>query len=295
VIMQKITAAYLRTHPLPDHREAADKQQRGRALVVAGSVEIVGAALLASLGVLRAGAGILQVATCRTAADHLRVAMPEALVIGCHETPAGGIALAVIDRLTVVGSDCDAILIGPGMVDEAAVAQVTLELLTKVSGPTFILDAEAFVQMREHCDVLGAHKGSVVATPHCGEMAKFMNVSRDEIERNPEAFALKASGMTGAVIALKGALTYIANPAGESWVCDHGCIGLGTSGSGDTLAGILTGLVARGATLEAAAYWSTYLHAEAGQRLTRKLGAVGFLAREIPGEIPRIMEDLRNV
>jgi NAD(P)H-hydrate repair Nnr-like enzyme with NAD(P)H-hydrate dehydratase domain len=180
------------------------------------------------------------------------------------------------------------------MVDEAAIADVTLALLTKVSGPTFILDAEAFVQMREHCDVLRAHKVSVVATPHSGEMAKFLNVSRDEIERKPGAFALKASEMTGAVIALKGAMTHIANPAGKSWICDHGCIGLGTSGSGDTLAGILTGLVARGAAPETAAYWSTYLHAEAGQRLTRKLGAVGFLAREIPAELPRIMEDLKN-
>jgi ADP-dependent NAD(P)H-hydrate dehydratase len=69
---------------------------------------------------------------------------------------------------------------------------------------------------------------------------------------------------------------------------------LGTSGSGDTLAGILSGLVARGAAPETAAYWSTYLHAEAGQLLTKQIGPVGFLSREIPAEIPRITEDLKD-
>lgn len=291
-MVQKITAEYLRAHPLPDHREATDKQQRGRALVVAGSVEIVGAAMLAALGVLRAGAGILQVATCRSGAASLRVAMPEALVIGADETTVGGIDPSAAGRVAAVASDCDAILLGPGMVDEDAVAKLTLSLLTGVTGPTFVLDAEAFVQMRKYCDVLLKQKTRIVATPHSGEMAKFLNVSRDEIDRKPETFVQKVSEMTGAVIVLKGAVTHIANPAGKCWVCNHGCVGLGTSGSGDTLAGILTGLVARGAPPEAAAYWSTYLHAEAGQRLTRKLGAVGFLAREIPGEIPRILEDI---
>jgi ADP-dependent NAD(P)H-hydrate dehydratase len=292
--VQKITPSYLSANPLPDHRNANDKQQRGRALVIAGSVEIAGAALLASLGALRAGAGILQVATCRASAAHLRMAMPEALVVDCDETPAGGIHPSAAVRLAELASDCDAVLVGPGMVDEAAVAELTLGLLNKASRASFILDAEAFVQMRDHLGVLQRQVGRLVVTPHTGEMAKFLNVPRDQIDEQPEAFGKKACDLTGAVVALKGAITHIVSPSAESWMCNHGCIGLATSGSGDTLAGILSGLVARGARLEVAAIWGTYLHAEAGQRLTKRHGAVGFLAREIPDEIPRIMEDLRK-
>ena len=90
------------------------------------------------------------------------------------------------------------------------------------------------------------------------------------------------------------AVTHIVSPSGKSWLCDHGCIGLATSGSGDTLAGILAGLLARGAGVDRAACWSVFIHAEAGQRLTKSYGRVGFLAREIPQEVPRIMEDLQN-
>lgn len=223
----------------------------------------------------------------------MRMAIPEALVVGCDETPVGGIHPSAAVRLAELASGCDAVLIGPGMVDEDAVAELTLALL-KANQVNFILDAEAFVQMRNHLDAFKRHANRVVVTPHSGEMAKFLGVAREEIEEKSEVFAQKACDLTGAVVALKGAITYIVGPSAESWICDHGCIGLATSGSGDTLAGIASGLLARGARPEIAAIWATYLHAEAGQRLAKRLGAVGFLAREILDEIPRIMEDLRK-
>jgi ADP-dependent NAD(P)H-hydrate dehydratase len=293
VNLQKITPTFLRQHPLPDHQEASDKQQRGRVLVIAGSVEIPGAALLASLGALRTGAGLLQVATCQSAAPHVRMAMPEALVVGCAETSGGGIDPSALPRLVELASDCDSVLLGPGMVDGDAVAALTLALLREAVGPCYVLDASAFVQMRTHRDDLINQRGRVVVTPHAGEMAKFLGVMREEVDREPLSAAQMAAALIGGVVALKGAITHIVSPSGESWLCDHGCIGLATSGSGDTLAGILAGLLARGVEPCFAACWSAYLHAESGQRLTKRHGAVGFLAREIPGEVPRIMEDLK--
>jgi ADP-dependent NAD(P)H-hydrate dehydratase len=293
VNLQKITPAFLLHHPLPDHRAASDKQQRGRVLVIAGSVENPGAALLASQGALRAGAGLLQVATCQSAAPHLRIAMPEALVVGCAETSGGGIDPSALPRLVELASGCDCVLLGPGMVDADAVEALTLALLREAVGPCYVLDASAFVQMRTHRDDFISQRGRIVVTPHSGEMAKFLGVTRKEVDREPLAAARKAAAVIGGVVALKGAVTHIVSSSGESWLCEHGCIGLATSGSGDTLAGILAGLLARGGAPGPAACWSAYLHAEAGQRLTKSRGAVGFLAREIPGEIPRIMEDLK--
>jgi ADP-dependent NAD(P)H-hydrate dehydratase len=290
--LKRVTPKFLFGNPLPDHKADGDKQERGRVLIVAGSVEIPGAALLASLGAMRAGAGILQIATCQTSASQLGIAMPEAMVVGCRETARGGIDPSVVPRLVELASECDAVLLGPGMTDGEAVAALALALLTEVRGPVFVLDASAFTSMREQSDILQRNGGRVVGTPHSGEMAKFLDITREAVEADPITAAHKAAAVVGGVVALKGKATHIVDPSGQSWLCEHGCIGLATSGSGDTLAGILAGLLARGAAPSLAAVWSVYLHAEAGQRLAARTGTVGFLAREIPREIPRIMEDI---
>jgi ADP-dependent NAD(P)H-hydrate dehydratase len=94
------------------------------------------------------------------------------------------------------------------------------------------------------------------------------------------------------VIALKGAITHIAAPDARVWRHQGGNSGLATSGSGDVLAGLIAGLVARGATLEQAAAWGVALHARAGERLAQRLGPLGYLARELPTEVPSIMGSL---
>ncbi len=288
-----VTPDFLHTHPLPRHEQECDKQARGRVLVVAGSVEMPGAALLAGLGALRAGAGILQIATCRSAASHLAMAMPEAMVVGCRETPAGGIDPANASRLTELGSGCNAVLIGPGMMDEAAVAELTSELLKRLETPVFVLDASAFATLNPTA-LPGGHAGKIVVTPHSGEMAKFLALPREEVERAPLHAARQAAAALQAVIAMKGASTHVVSPDGEAWLCENGSIGLATSGSGDTLAGILAGLLARGTHPALATVWAVYMHAEAGRRLAKRNGTLGLLAREIPGEIPGIMQELSD-
>jgi hydroxyethylthiazole kinase-like uncharacterized protein yjeF len=287
--LQKIDVEFLRENPLPLPEKEGDKQERGRVLVIAGSAEIPGAALLSALGALRAGAGILQIATCRSVAPQLGMAMPEAMVVGCRETPNGGIDAADAERLTELAAECDAVLIGPGMVDPPAVARLTHALLHSGQRPAFVLDALAFTCLRD-CP-LSKTNGNIVATPHAGEMANFLAVSRDLISAKPLDFAVRASALINGVVALKGAKTHIASPQGGAWLCDHGSIALATSGSGDTLAGILAGLLARGAPPVLATQWAVYAHGEAGRRLARH-GTYGVLAREIPGEIPNILQEL---
>ncbi|HEV7881833.1 NAD(P)H-hydrate dehydratase [Bradyrhizobium sp.] len=289
-----VTAELLRAHPLPRHDQESDKQARGRVLVIAGSAEVPGAALLAGLGALRAGAGILQIATCRSAASHLGVAMPEAMVVGCRETPAGGIDPANAPRLTELGSGCDAVLIGPGMTDEPAVAELTSELLKRLQTPVFALDASAFVTLKAS-EMPSGRAGRIVVTPHSGEMAKFLNVQREQIDDAPLQAARRAAAALQAVVAMKGASTHVVAPDGEAWLSDNGSIGLATSGSGDTLAGILAGLLARGTHPPLATIWAVYMHGEAGRRLAKRNGTFGLLAREIPGEIPSIMQELSGV
>lgn len=290
-----VTVDMLRSMPLPYHAEGEDKNQRGRVLVIAGSVEVPGAALLAGIAALRAGAGKLQIATCRSVAPHLAVAVPEALVMGLDETPKGGISAEEAGRLSDRVSGCDAVVIGPGMMDSDAASLLTMRLLDQAKGcSNFVLDAAALLCLRDCRAGLQRHAGRVVITPHAGEMAALLDIPKSQVHDDPLAVARQAAAMLGVVVAMKGGCTHIVSPQGRAWSCEHGNIGLATSGSGDTLAGIITGLIARGASPVQATLWGVYLHGEAGNRLARTYGPVGFLARELLAEVPAIMAETEH-
>ncbi|MBV9395078.1 MAG: NAD(P)H-hydrate dehydratase, partial [Methylobacteriaceae bacterium] len=110
---RRVTPQFLRDHPLPRPEREGDKKQRGRVLVIAGSVEMPGAAYLAGVGALRAGAGTLRIATCRSSSARIGVALPEARVFGCRETRGGGIDPGDCAKLIELAETATAVLIGP--------------------------------------------------------------------------------------------------------------------------------------------------------------------------------------
>jgi NAD(P)H-hydrate repair Nnr-like enzyme with NAD(P)H-hydrate dehydratase domain len=127
----------------------------------------------------------------------------------------------------------------------------------------------------------------VVLTPNGGELAALL----DGEEREGLDAARWVAERYGAVVAAQG---WVATPGGDSWADEAGGIGLGTSGSGDVLAGAVGGLLARGAEPPQAAVWGQYLHAAAGDRLAARVGRVGFLARELLDELPLVLTGLRT-
>lgn len=289
-----LTADLLRRMALPQPKEGS-KEGRGQVLVVAGSVEVPGAALLAAVSALRAGAGKLQVATVASAAPHLGIAVPESMVIALPETADGGIEhREAAERLAPKADRADAVLIGPGMAEGEDATRLTLALLSKVPSQAFALDAACLVDLQRHAAIVRACEGRVVITPHAGEMAQLLDRSREAIESDPLKAARDASGLLRAVVVMKGAETYIVDPDGDAWMYGGGGTGLATSGSGDILAGILVGLLARGAKPSQAALWAVYLHGEAGTRLARSQGPLGFLARELAAEVPHILRDVEE-
>jgi ADP-dependent NAD(P)H-hydrate dehydratase len=289
-----ITSEFLGRIPLPQPAEDGDKDQRGRVLVIAGSTSVPGAALLAATAALRAGAGKLQIATCQSIATHLGLAVPEALILGLPETPSGEIDPSAAALLRERIARCDAVLIGPGMLDEQAVSALTAKLLDCDPGSAFVLDAGALGQLKDIAAILARHKGRMVITPHAGEMANLLGVDKDGVLSDPSKIAGRAARLLHCVVALKGPCTYIATPDGATWTYSDGNVGLATSGSGDTLAGIVAGLLARGVGPLEAAQWGVFLHGEAGNRLAQTRGPLGFLARELLAEIPTIMAKFRT-
>jgi len=280
-----VTAALLRRWPLPTTAGIAGKEQRGRVLVIGGSCEIPGAALLAAEAALRAGAGKLQIATARPVAMAMAVALPEARVVGLPATADGELRLQGAALWRDVART-DALLIGPGMRGKPALrAQIARLLAT--SGCAAVLDAGALVQTRGM-----AHPGRIVLTPHHGEMAALSGVPIERIGADPMAAAVEYAQRSGAIVVLKSATTVIAAPDGTRWVHRGGSPCLGTSGSGDVLAGIVCGLLARGASATQAAVWGVHLHARAGAVLAQRVGPLGPLAREIATQIPGLLATL---
>jgi ADP-dependent NAD(P)H-hydrate dehydratase len=286
-----LTADSLKAFPLPMPREGS-KDERGSALVLAGAASVPGAALLAGVATLRAGAGKLKIATVQSAALGMGLAVPEAMVVGLPETSAGGMdAERSAECLLKVTKGCDALLVGPGLIGDGPTTALAMRLLKALPDASFILDAAAVCGLAQHAADVRPHGGRVVITPHAGEMAQLLDRSREAVEAHPLDAALAAANLLGTVVVMKGAQTWIVDPRGSRWLYEGGGVGLATSGSGDVLAGLVVGLLARGLAPMAAALWGVFLHGEAGKRLAASVGPVGFLARELSNEVPRLLRE----
>lgn len=288
--VEALDSGLLKRFPLPDHPEDGDKEDRGRVLIVGGSRETPGAALLAGISALRAGAGKLQIATAQSIAAALAIAVPEAKVVAYEETAEGCVAESAIDELLKLMAGADAVTIGCGLQEGPSLDGLLDALLASDMEMPLVLDAAVLGNLKERAGLLKAWRGGAVILPHAGEMASLLDWDKEKVAADPLAAARKASEMLGATALIKGEYSFIVEPDGRAFRFRGGGIGLATSGSGDTLAGIVGGLSARGADPLTAALWGVYLHGEAGRLLSGKVGRLGYLAREIPDLVPGLME-----
>lgn len=289
-----VTPALLRDWPLPDPHPGGDKHDRGRVLVVGGSAATPGAVLLAGVAALRCGAGTLQLASVATVAAALGVAVPEALVRGLPASAAGELdPTAAAAGLREAVSTADALLVGPGMSDAESTTALLTRLLPAVGRcTTVVLDALALRCVGTDPTLCRPVADRLVVTPNLRELAELAGVSDRTVPGEVPEVARQVAGSLRAVVAARG---FVAAPDGRGWLPQLGGAGLGTSGSGDVLAGLVVGLAARGAELAQAAVWAGHVHAVAGQRLAARVGPLGYLARELLEEVPRAFVELWSV
>jgi hydroxyethylthiazole kinase-like uncharacterized protein yjeF len=287
-----ITHKVLRKIPLPSPDEGGDKEARGRVLVVGGGRETPGALLLAGTAALRAGAGKLQVATGALNAPYVASRLPEARVFTLPETKAGRLKPSAVRVLREHFSGAQAVCIGPGMIEDESVARFVRAALRFCNDVPVVLDAGAVACLSTGRDLLHELEGRAVVTPNADELADIFGEEKEALTSRPLDAARRAAKEFRCVVVLKGRETFIASPDGRAYVNRAGSVGLATSGSGDVLAGLIAGLVARGTEPLHAAAWGVYTHALAGERLSSRLGPLGLLARELPGEIPGVMSEL---
>lgn len=284
-----VTPALLRDWRLPE--PGAGKEARGHLLVIGGTTSTPGAVQLAGEAALRAGAGKLQIATPGAGAAALAVSVPEALVVVLPENARGSIDVAAAETLASYASGPDAVLIGSGFVDpddsEGLVAALAGDLDTPV-----VLDAIASAFLTQHPDGLARLGGRAVLTVNHKELAITAGCEPDEVEEDPVGPASRVAERSQVVVLAGGARKHVVAPDGRCWVIEGGGPGLGVSGSGDVQAGIVSGLLARGAEPAQAAVWGGYLHARTGERLAASVGTVGYLARELPAQVPAVLGEL---
>jgi ADP-dependent NAD(P)H-hydrate dehydratase len=287
-----LTERALKAWPLPHPPQEGDKEERGRILVLGGSKEMPGGVILASTAALRAGAGKLRIGTTRSISQAVAVAIPESRVSALPETKSGGISPSAAAVIIKHAAEVDALLVGPGMLDDRASVRLLNSFLPGGGRHSLVLDATALGVLRENVEILRPYHGRAVLTPHAGEMARLLAVSKDEVEHKRAEMVVLAARRFDAVVVLKGRETLIASPEGELLCNRTGNVGLATSGSGDVLAGVVAGLLARGAPPLHAAAWGVFLHGRAGDVVAKTIGHLGFLASELLAVIPALMTKL---
>ncbi|HEY2271528.1 MAG TPA: NAD(P)H-hydrate dehydratase [Jatrophihabitantaceae bacterium] len=277
---EAVTAALLRDWRLP--QPGGTKRSRGQVLVVGGSPSTPGAVMLAGLAALRVGAGVLSLAVAASVRVAVAAAVPEAAVYGLPELDGQPPDERFVERL----SGCAVVLLGPG-IDDADVALDLVERTADAADDDTLFVADAYA-----LGVLGRARVAerlakrCLLTPNSTEAEFLLDrkiASGDDID-----VCREIAERYQAVVSYQGC---IADADGASWEVPAGHPGLGTSGSGDVLAGAAAGLLARGADAAQAACWSTFLHAVAGDRLAARVGRLGFLARELADQLPVVLTE----
>jgi hydroxyethylthiazole kinase-like uncharacterized protein yjeF len=281
---ENVTPNSLREWPLP---EAGDsKYGRGQVIVVGGAPRSPGAAMLSGLAALRVGAGRLTIAVATSVATAVAVGVPECGVVPLRETTDGHVDGTGVDAAERDLSGADAVLVGPGLDDPGEQERMLSALIPLIgSDSTVILDAFALGVLPKVPEFVEAFGGRLVLTPNKEEAARLL-------ERDVEDLVEDIAEISRRYRAVVTCYDVIAHPDGRIWRTGTGGGGLATSGSGDVLAGAITGLCARGASPEQAAVWATHAHAAAGDRLAVHVGPLGFLASELLDELPRVLVEI---
>jgi hydroxyethylthiazole kinase-like uncharacterized protein yjeF len=288
----QVDEALLRDWPLPE--PGSSKDARGTALLVGGSTGVPGAMMLAGEAALRVGAGKLQVATTESVARQLAVALPEALVRRTAEADSGDIAASAADDVVELAEQAATVLLGPGMMRPDDAAALVSEVLPRLKGQRVVVDALASAAVTADRSCLQHLDTTAVLTLNPSEVAVVLDLEEDDVRDDPLSASRRLAADAHAVVVCGGAGKTIVTPEGEAWVSRAGGPGLGISGSGDVQSGIVAGLLARGAEPAQAAVWAAWLHGRAGELLAERVAPIGYLARELPGELPGLVSSLAS-
>jgi NAD(P)H-hydrate epimerase len=264
----------------PTRPHDAHKGNAGRVLVIAGSPGKTGAALLAGMGALRTGAGLVTLAARGAARAALDAKVVELMTAEIPEALEAGISTTIREAATR-----DAAVLGPGVGTEGVAHTFLTRVALELEIPT-VLDADALTAFASAPGALVGCRGPRVLTPHPGEAAALLGLDSASVQADRYGAASRLANLAGHVVVLKGARTIIASPDGRLAVCVEGTPALATGGTGDVLSGIIAALLVHWDPFQAACQ-GVLLHALAGVHAAR--GDRGLLAHEVADAVPSVL------
>lgn len=279
----------------PTRGRGAHKGEFGHVLVVAGSLGKTGAAVLAALGALRSGAGLVTVATPAPCLPLVAAARPELMTEPLAVTATGGLDPRGLERLLSLAAERDAVVLGPGLGQDAATRELVQELVRACPVP-LVIDADglnALAPLGAQPEAVLRREAATILTPHPGEMGRLLGRPTREVQQDRPRAAAGLARLSGAIVVLKGERTLVAEPGGRAAVVPWGNPGMATGGTGDVLAGVAGSLLARhGALLAATA--AAAVHGLAGDVAAERCGEEGMTAGDLALALPQAIERIRR-
>lgn len=260
----------------------------GRVLIAAGSARYRGAAALCCEGALRAGAGIVTLASVEPVLALTLARTPECTLQPCTPDEEGGISVENLAALRQTLAACTALVLGPGLGGTAGA--LGAGLLEAARCPV-VLDADGLNAAAGGAFSLKTGGGPLILTPHPGEMARLCGLTPAQVNADRPALAARMAREWGCILVLKGHATLVAAPDGVLWANTTGNPGLARGGSGDVLAGMIGGLCAAGLPPLEAAKCGVWLHGAAADRAAARLGQWGMLPSDLPAALGELFAE----
>lgn len=290
--MREIEQAFVKG-VIPERAVDAHKGTFGHLFVLAGSRGFTGAARLVCEAAMRAGTGLVTLGIPRPLADCMAAALTEAMTFPLAATHTESLAKDGLEPALTFARDKQAVVIGPGLSQHPSTFAFVLAFAKRCPAP-MVIDADALNALATCPDALHGAAVPCIITPHPGEMARLLQTSNAEVQRDRASAAIEAARRFRSVAVLKGHRTLIATPEGELFANTTGNAGLAKGGTGDVLAGLIGGLLAQGMTARDAAMLGVYLHGWAGDVAAERHTQRGMTAMDVVHALPEAWRALER-
>jgi hydroxyethylthiazole kinase-like uncharacterized protein yjeF len=290
-----ITAKFV-AERLPQRARDANKGSFGRAILIAGSPNYIGASILASTAAMRTGAGLVTLATSENVYKLAAAQLIEPTFLPLKESDDGTIAVESAAEIQQHAKNYDTMLIGSGLSQSPEITEFLSHVLLSAQAPRIpkVLDADALNGLAKIPQWWERLKGSAVLTPHPGELARLTGSTVAQVQMNRLETASQAAKLWKQIVVLKGAYTVVATPNGTGAINPIANPVLASAGTGDVLAGIITGLLSQGLSPFDSAICGVYVHGIAGSLMSEQIGNSGLLANDLLIQIPKAIKKIRE-